>query len=242
MKIAVYSLTYWYTEAEAQSKKTELENWLSSIDNSIKPDYVFLVSGTYSDPSFNPLPGIPLINTGIAKTHGNDFLYWSYANLAHTFGIYNALINTDCDVCAQFSTDSVININYRPILEEFMKRPELVCAPGWHYWIEDAAIFYKREGMLKYVSQRRRPCMMEPSDNKTIMTTESEAKEIFDGRWWNPWPEFRTLRQEYGYAQQYPDTFHMFPSEQVIAEDWPLVIRPAPDIVQRSKEIWRKYL
>lgn len=241
MKIAVYSLTYWYTEAEAASKKAELETWYASISHSIKPNFVWLVSGTYSDPAHSPVPYIPLINTGIEKTHGNDFLYWSYANLAHTHGIYNALLNTNCDICAQISTDSVINIDLRPILEEFFERPELVMAPAWNRWIEDAAIFYKRSGMLKYISSRKRPILVKPDTIPAPLKTEEEALEIFDGLWWNPWPEYPLMRQEHGYAQRYPDSFTMFPSEEVIAKKWPIVIRPAPDIIERAKTLWQGF-
>lgn len=237
MKIAVYSLTYWYSKAEAESKGDELYRWVRSMRYSINPDYMWLVSGTYSDPSFNPVY-IPLINTGIAKTHGNDFQYWSYANLAHTFGLYHALLNTDCDLCAQFSTDSVINVDYTPILEEFMRRDELVCAPSWNNVIEDAAIFYKREGMLKYISSRLRPILVEPGAVPAPMFTEVEALEIFKDTWWNPWPHIKSMRQEYGFEQY---GIPMWPSSKVIEEDWPMVIRPAPDIIQRNTEIWQRY-
>lgn len=231
MKIAVYSLTYWYTEAEAKSKKKELEAWERSIRRSINPDYMWLVSGTYSDPAFNPVPHVPLINTGIKKTHGNDFLYWSYANLAHTLGIYNALLNTDCDLCAQFSTDSIINIDYKPFLDAFMNRPELVMAPGWCGNIEDAAIFYKREGLLEYTSKRRRPILVEPGTQPPPLMTEQEALEIFKGKWWNPWPEHCNFRQEYRYAQTKPSN---------LCASWPIVIRPAPDIIERCDALWQK--
>lgn len=223
MKLACFTLTYWKDQADANSKSLELRDWKAHIEKMLKPDVMYIACGTKSEPVFSPID-VPVINSGVEYTVPYDAIYWCYSLCAENAGMWHALLNTDCDILGQIATDCFIKDDLLPILEEFNKRPELVCAPSWASFVEDAAIFYKRSALVKYLNMRIRPNLIAERRQPPLMT-EQEKAQIFRGQWWNPWPNIVTMRQEWYVGVKDP-----IPDERVLSEKWPIVLRPSETI------------
>jgi hypothetical protein len=129
------------------------------------------------------------------------------------------IINLDADVL-------VGSVDFHSLIEEFMKRPELVVTPGWNGYMDTGWMAWKPAGIVWFAHSRRCPNLIEEG-NRTMLC-EQEMAEIFKGRWWNPWPEFRIMRQDYGYIQNPPSDHE--------AMRWPFVANPSPTLKARYPE------
>jgi hypothetical protein len=225
MKIACFTLTYWTNPDNAKNKAPELEAWKKQVEKNLRPDVIYLACGTKSDPALKPID-LPVINAEVVCTKPYDVFNWCYALCAESAGMWYALLNTDCDVVVNIASDCVLNTDLRDLAQKFMERPELVCAPTWgDKWLEDAAVLYKRQGLTKFLNGRLRPNLSEGNEK---LLTEMEKAHIFNGYWWNPWPNIPAMRQEYGIPHE-----KVVEDSRVISENWPIILRPSPTIRKR---------
>jgi hypothetical protein len=234
MKIACFTLTYWNDAKTAAAIADELRAWVAEVRGGFRPDYLYMCSGTYSDPKFNPLPDVPLINAEVVYRGPKDFTHNCYALCAEEAGLWYALLNTDADVVVQMCTDSIVNEDMRPLLDNFMARPELVCAPAWcRSYLDDAFVFYKRNAVVKYLNGRLRANLMDVESGEQLIT-EDEKTRIFKGEWWNPWPANDNMRQDWNVGSCAVDSAH------ICRFNWPVVIRPAPDVTKffKLRKLW----
>lgn len=224
-KIACFSLTYWANRAHADLLSGELIEWKKRVQGILLPDWLYLACGTKIDSGYNPI-NVPIVNAEVTYTKSHDVTYWAYSFCAETAGMWYAILNTDCDIVAQIATDCLINFDVASKLNEFATRSDLVLAPSWFGFVDDAIIFYKREAIVKFLNERRRGNLIEAKDCSIMpLLSEHEKTEIFKGRWWNPWPGIITMRQEYGISDRQP-----IPDDRVVSENWPIVLRPSPYI------------
>lgn len=219
MKIVCFTMSWWDNLNDFNNIRKELNFWKYSVESYLNPVGKFIACGTYSDPQISDL-GVPIVNAHVKKTLPHDPYFWNYALCAETAGMYYALFNYDFDILAQVCSDSIINSNVLALCEEFMARPETVMAPRWWYGIEDAFVFYKKDAVVKYLNTNNIRHLTAPGSEPQPESSEYVKAAMFGEEWWKIWPERENWRME-----------GSLPSEPVITNNWPFVIRPTTRVV-----------
>lgn len=217
MKILSWTLTYWNDAAMAARLQPGLSKWKEQIHRYLRPTYLFMSSGTWSDPALNPIPEIPLVNAGVRSSLPYDYFRRQYGICAVMGAAYHALNRGDWDLAVMFDWDALIGaVNFPAIFNEFMTRPEIIMAPGWYDGIGGPLLAWKPEGLSRLVHQRLYPNLCDRDAPERPLVWERECKAIYGNRWWNPWPQFEML------------VYHDPSKQDPIAQDWPFVDR-APE-------------
>lgn len=198
MKILVYGTTHWDNIEEVNFKKASLEEWYKRIKKNIpQASDIFLTSGSYSDPTLNPLP-CPLYQIPFFRpfpySQQNCFFRTGFLT-----GIWKALIDfADFDILIHCQTRHFLGEDLTPYLKEFMTRKEVVMSinhtsNGGHLkGIDVGFIAMKRAAALLYtVSGYRQTC----DDNPGVLAVEEEAYMMFENMWYSPWGEIPTFKQ-----------------------------------------------
>jgi len=211
MKIVVFGVTHWDDEKDLNSpscpihnKRATLIEWYNRVFSFIpNPEKVFLAAGTYSDPKLNPLP-LELIQIGFKK-----YIRYSrqnnYFRLGFMTGIWKGLLDyPDFDLLIHVQCTRYLGRDFTPWLNEFMKREEQLMAfsltseppvysDGEIYKAIDVGFMaMKKPAALMYAATGLRQCCERVVD---ALNCEEEAFNMFEGSWWNPYPEMPTMRQ-----------------------------------------------
>jgi hypothetical protein len=207
MKTIVYGVTNWDDEEEFKiecplcNKKNNLIEWYNRIVSFIPNiEHFFLTTGTYSDPSLNPLP-IPVYQIPFFKV----FPYSAqnnYFRVGFMTGIWKSLLEApDFDLLIHIQTTRMIGTDLTPLIEEFMSREEQLMAMRFTSGVnrEDdikgidvGFMAMKREAALMYaVGGRRFSC----DNNPEPMNCEDEAYLMFNESWMTLWPDIPTPKQ-----------------------------------------------
>ena len=220
-------MAYWDSKEHAESQRFALEQCEARVLKYFRPVDYFLASGTWSDMSFNPIWPAHLINAGASKTRPND-PWWNYAGCAITAAFAHALDRDDWDLLVEHGTDFLVGaVDFDALFREFLARPELLLSENWH-GRPGSLIALKREGVARYQHQRLRPNLLQRVEGQPDpMLIEDELGKIFEGAWWNPWPQFSTLRQDFG-----QDSSQYVGGREPLEKDWPFVRMPNPAIVE----------
>ena len=159
------------------------------------PIEVFLACGTWSDPQWSP---IPVVNSGVDYTKPYNPGRWSYAGCAQLAAHAYLMNRRDWDLAVQLDYDCLVGaVDFEQLRVDFCNRPDVVLTPSWFGKPGGPLIIFKREGILRWLHHRRRANLVE--DNLPVpMELEDEMREIFDGAWWNPWPNNDNQRYEDG--------------------------------------------
>ena len=222
MKILAWTMAYWDSQEHAEAQTSVLEECAYRVRNYFHPVDYFLSSGTFSDPEFRPIKP-RVVNAGAPKTKPND-PWWNYAACAITAAFSHALNRDDWDLLVEHGTDVLVGaLDFDALFREFLSRPELLLSESWH-GRPGSLIALKREGVARYQHGRLRPNLVEFSHTTEQLLIEDELGVIFDGAWWNPWPQFPTLRQDFGLEFAVPE-------REPLEQAWPLVRMPNPAIV-----------
>jgi len=197
MKLLVYGVTNWDNFEEAEKIKPDLIEWYERVIKFLPTaSKVFIASGTYSPPSFNPLPCdlYQVENYKIGKYSRNNL----YFRVGFLTGIWKALLDfSDFDVLLHVQCRNFVGQDLTSVVEEFWKRPEDVMSLNWKSSANLRGIEISFFGMKKRAAQLytmtglRQSCDPDPF----ILNSEDEAYELFKDTWYNPWPEIDTIRQ-----------------------------------------------
>src|SRR6266436_5513726 len=108
LRLWVFSVAFWRDKADADTQLTStfsLPEWKERVEFLFRPAHIFLASGTYSDPAFNPID-CPMINAGVTWDGPFEGHFRHYGKCAFTAGFayalnrseaWDILIHTDYD-------------------------------------------------------------------------------------------------------------------------------------------------
>lgn len=212
-------MTYWNDAQMAQRLRCPLEKWRLNMERFLKPDYMFLASGTWSDPALNPLaPEIPIINAGVHSAIPYDYFRRQYSICAMMAAAYHVLNRNDWDLFVTLDYDALIGaVNFPKLIGEFMDRPETYLAPRWYEAIGGPFMAWKPESLARLTHYRLHPNLCDLDAPERPQVWERECTAIYGPkRWWNPWPQFQML------------VYHDPRTQDPVAQDWPFVDR-APE-------------
>jgi hypothetical protein len=198
MKLMLFAMTYWHDEADSHrfdNRWCSYERWFERVWHFFKPIHIFLASGTWSDPRFNRLPGVPLINSGAMYDAPYDWTRRQYACCAMTAAMAYALNRDDWEYLVTFDTDALVgDVNLPLLFSEFSQRTETVMCPAWNKGISGPFMAWKRRGASTMLHHRLHPNLCDPDEPARPEIPEDEWFKMYHGgRWWNPWPQFRGL-------------------------------------------------
>lgn len=230
MKVLAWTMAYWDSQEHAESQRAALAACEARVLKYFRPVQYFLASGTWSDPAFAPIWPIDVVNAGAPKTKPNS-PFWNYAACAITAAFAHALTwrEDQWDLLVCHDTDVLIGaVDFDALFREFLARQELLLSDDWH-GRPGSLIAIKREGVARYQHGRLRPNLMERVEDTEPMLIEDELGIIFKGLYWNPWPQFPTLRQDYGLEFAVPE-------REPLEKAWPLVRLPHVSIINEYIE------
>jgi hypothetical protein len=234
VKIWAWTTTWWNDADDARLKGDGpfgLKVWLERVEHYFNPRHCFLACGTWSDPDLSPLPfSVQIVNAGIPAGTTYDIHYTQLAGCALSAGMAYALNHAPAwDLLIILDNDILVGaVDFDALLREFLVRDELLLSPSWWDGVGGPFMAWKREGAIRTLHGRLRPNLMQhPADANAPkpQLIEEELAALFKGRWWNPWPQFRINRQDYG---QNPDAAKL----NAEALTWPFVRLPHPDIIE----------
>lgn len=243
MNILSLITSHWNTLEEFAFKASGpfgLDNWLKESNRLFSPIVNIIACGTWSDPGvarkhWGTEMGIQIINSGTEYYGPYDVIWSHYALAAHMAGFYHALNRNDWDLLVQIDNDMLIgDVDFDSLLREFLSRPEEVLSPAWcGCWPGGPFWAWKREGLSRFVNWRTRANFIDPDSRVQYQRklerphlSEEEMFHVMKGRWWNPWPNIPSCRQDFG---QNPDANLL--NETVMS--WPFVRLPHPDVIGR---------
>jgi len=222
MRILAWTMDYWNDEAHANrrnGKWDSLQEWATRMEHFFSPMELFLSSGTWSDPKWNPVPYVKVVNAGAPNDKPYDFHCNHYGCCALAAAAFYALNRNDWDYLVFLDTDSLIgDVNLPALFAEFGQRPETILAPGWLGGVGGPFVVWKRAGVCTLAHKRLYPNI---SVTPRPQIWERECRDMFGKDWWNPWPQHSTLdmRHDSGGNPTFQDwPFVMHPHEHLISE------------------------
>ena len=232
MRIIAFNTTFWDSAEDAAAKFSGpfgLHQWWNSTHMLLQPQHVFLACGTWSNPRWNELKrnGVELVNSGVSKDRDYDIYWWQYSGCAYTAAMAYALNRGGWDLLVQLDNDILIGaVDFNAVLREFLDRPESFLSPAWSGSPGGPFMAWKPIGAVQYLHQRRRANLIDRDEDKQgeALLLEHEKREIYRDNWWNPWPQFKTMRQDHGLADN-----PRIPNSE--AMEWPFIRLPHPDII-----------
>ena len=223
LRIWAFVTTHWNDAADAARKGEPplgLKLWHQRVQRYLSPEHCFLACGTWSEPSFSPLPiAVNVVNAGIPLGTPYNVWYTQLASCAFTAAMAYALRHSDkWDLLACLDTDILLGaVDFNMLIREFVHRSEIMLAQAWGSGIGGAFYVWKPAGAVRFLHGRLRANIIEPP-----MLLEDELAAIYKGCFWNPWPGCKTMRQDFGLSDPRPDSEAML---------WPFVGRPSPTII-----------
>ena len=207
MNVLVYGVTNWDNKSQAERQTKSLTEWYNRTTKYVDYSDIFLTSGSYSDPEYNPLD-VPLIQNGLQHTrdYGRG---WNYFRNGFITGIWYALFKQDWDVLLHNQCRMFLGEDMNDKLERFHDRPELIMAPKFSniacVAVEVGCVAMKREAAVKIISESRRPSLS--YDDYSVMNCEDELLDIFEDSWYDPFNIRTTRKKDWNWPE--PSPFHL---------------------------------
>lgn len=224
MNLACFTTSWWDDRADvAAMKAPELNSWYDRMTKLFHPSVLFVATACEDLPELNPLKGrAEMVRFGCKKSKPYDPIRWAYCNCSLEAALNHAL-TLPWDLLIDIEADAFTRgVNWPVLFKEFQSRPELLLAPAWWDSPETNIMVMKREAIPQFFNNRKRKNLVEDTE-PTPMLCEEEFALIFQGKWWNPWRDVRTIRQEYGVVGHYT-----VPDETAMT--WPFVRLPSPKV------------
>ena len=207
MKVLTFGVTNWNDKSEAEIYESTLHAWYKRTKAYVNSNEIFLSTGSYSNPKYNPLD-IPLIQNGLFKTkkYGRG---WNYFRNGFITGLWYSLFKTDWDIVLHNQCRMFLGEDMNHYLEEFYKRDELIMAPKFSNIactvVEVGFIAMKREAVLKIVTQGERPSLWE--NDFEVPNVEDEMYHLFCDSWYDPFQLRTTRKRDWNYPN--PSPYHL---------------------------------
>lgn len=230
MRVLTWSSILWKTPEQAEAFRPELARWLEEQRRVFGDAHCFLVSGTWSEPSWCPF-GIQVVNAEVVESKPFIFGQWDYAKCAGTTGFWHAFFRHDWDVLLYTDTTTLINCDLKKHLEDFANSGKYImcCERFLSTVLDNGFSAYTRPGVIHYNHSRWWPDL---SDSTEQVLSESEMTEIFKGNVFNPWPQVAHVRCDFPY-HKYEEH-----AENSMLREWPAITKPTPRLIVEHR---RKY-
>src|SRR2546423_364617 len=167
MRIIAFTTAHWNSVEEFEALWNPnsifgLSQWWDRVRMYFDPEEVFIACGTWSDPECCPLR---VVNSGVELTKSYDPRWWAYAGCAQTAAHAYLLNRKDWDLAVELDQDCLVGaVDFDGLLREFMGRPELLVTPNWLGKPGGPFLAFKRDGVARWLHQRRRANLIEQSD------------------------------------------------------------------------------
>ncbi len=196
MKILVYGVTNWDSKAQADYLKPSLEEWRNRVRYFCNDPELFMASGTYSDPTHNPL-NIHLVQNGVTKTRPYC-KNWNYFRNGFITGCWEALINREFDILVHVQCRTFLGTDMISNLHRFNDSNKQIMAPRYvsktrniTNSVEIGCMAMKPDAVRLFTSFGLRPSLS-PFEQKNC---ETETLDLFGDSWYNMYPEISTTRK-----------------------------------------------
>lgn len=217
MRIAAFTLSYWGNSETAQSLHNQLAYWNDHVNRIVKPVYSFIASGTYSDQALCPI-GAKVINAFVPFA-GHYSVDNNYALAGEEAALWHIITETDCTHAFYLCGDGVVGFNVREYADKLDMTGNMIVAPNWLTFIDDACYLMSRAGIVYYLNHRLRPNIA--PEGSCGMMSEDEKSRIFNGRWICPHTVKNHCRA---------DAIEMRNNTFDDVKDWPVLIRANPEL------------
>lgn len=227
MRVLTWSSVLWKTPEQAEAFRPELGYWLDEQRRVLGDANCFLVSGTWSEPSWCPF-NIPVLNAEVKETKPFNSGGWDYAKCAGTLGFWHAFFRKDWDILLYTDTTTLINCDLMKHLKDFVASgKQIMCCTGFigHY-LDNGFSAYTRDGVINYLHRRWHPDLSLTGH----VLSEAEMTEIFQGQVFNPWPNVKNVRCDHPYHK------YMRHQEDAMLEKWPAITKPTPRLVELHRK------
>ena len=204
-----------------------LRQWRENMMRYFSPVEMILACGTWSDPAFSvrDMPDVRVVNAGVPADRPHSS-HWQYMGCAMTALMAYLCNRRDWNVLMLISYEYLLGgVDWDAVLREFMSRPEEVFGPRWYERHGDF-IGYKPAAAVRFLHQRIRPNL---SEDETLPWLDDELCQMFKGRAWNPFPDVRTVRQDFFHL---PSQWEGCPDNAEVMT-WPMIRMPDPAIIDR---------
>ena len=204
MNIIAFTSSYW--DDERSAKRPDLHDplfglraWRDKVDYLFKPFHKFITCGTWSEPQFSPIgKDVEIINAGLPVGIPYHHLRHQYCMGAFTSAMAHVLNRNDWDFVVMLDTDCLIGaVDFPSLFKEFDQRPEIIVSNSWCGTPSGPFAIYKREACVRFLHHRLQGNCVLNESSPDLMLAEYEIGKIYEGLWWNPWPEINNVRQDY---------------------------------------------
>jgi len=204
--------------------------WKERAERLFSPIGLFASSGTYSDPAFNPIPDVPVINAGVEWDSEFSGHRRHYGKAAFTAGFaFAANRGTEWDILIHYDHDAFIgDINLDSLIREFWDRPEILCCSQTCGNPEGPLTLMKHSAVCRLLHYRQYPNLHDPEEEITPVWDQEMGYIFRGGRWWNPWPDFKDPihigrdHDQYGWNEMLT---------------WPMVVKPTEAFARIYTEV-----
>jgi len=196
MKIVVFGVGNWDSQAQADFLKPSYEEWRGRVRYFCNEPEMFIATGTYSNPKEAPL-NVPIIQNGITKTRPYS-KNWNYFRNGFMTGCWHSILNMEFDVLFHVQCRTLLGADMMSNLHRFMDSSKQIMAPRYvsktreiENSIEVGCMAMKSDAVRLFTSFGFRPSLS-PSAQ---VNCETEALELFKDSWYNPYPEINSCRK-----------------------------------------------
>lgn len=195
MKIVLFTIVNWDCQEEADQLKPILEDWNIRSSRYFKPSYKYIIAGSWSNPIYNPLPEITLLQSGFEKQFFPKIPinYWKcglMCALHHFLSMSNSW-----DIVVYYHYCLLTSIDFTKICDTFKNSQKSMCAINrvtpYGTVMDTGLMIMKKSAVQKWILQSSAGFSYTKSG--TQMTTEEEAQNIFEGDIYNPFPEIISM-------------------------------------------------
>ena len=238
MKIIAWTTSFWNTEDEgvaAGSGLFGLIEWHKRVQFLFHPEHVFVACGTYSDPKYSPLTEyVSVVNTGLDYGPPYDIWYRQYWMCAATSAMAYALNRRDWDLMVFLDTDCLVGaVNFNQLLNEFVTRREIMVTCQWNGLPCGPFFAFKRQAACRFLHEKKHPGIIRENMTPKPPLGENIIAELYQGDWWNAWPEFPNVRQDYSVNPNDPEPMRSL--------YWPFIRQPHPAVIDEYQRTqWSK--
>ncbi len=231
MRTVLFTTSFWNDSESAQRQEIVdpvfgLRAWHARGVMLFSPVHSFVACGTWSDPAYNPLSGIAdVVNAGIPSGRAYNVFRYQYSMAAYTAAMAHLLNRSDWDLAVLLDTDCLVgSVDFPRLLSEFDGRSEVVLSNAWSGCPGGPFMALKREGCIRLLHHRTQGNMVLDDAAPDLQLGETEMRDVFGAGWWNPWPEFDHVRQDWA---AHPE------ADPMAFWECPFVRQPHPSIIQR---------
>lgn len=195
MRVAVFGVTNWDDEDHAKEKAPTLIEWEQRVRAFIPQcTELFLTTGSYSPPEFNPLD-IPIYQArlykGIHYSVRNNYFHFGLKT-----GIWKKILDDNFDLLIHCQCTRFLGRSLEDEINEFMNRNEKLMAPLWtipdETSIDVGFMCMKPTAAVYYAAAGHRYSL---DQFEETINCEYEALLLFKKSWYNPWPSMPTTKQ-----------------------------------------------